>query len=159
MSWAGYISRPSKTYMIVEDVSEERHALYERDGYERVVAAVATAQDAIRFCRAELGQAPLRYANMTPAYLLKVWAEDFIKIKDGSRAYVVAKHAHDYGVGDILFLAEIVALEANASGRFTGEQEVVRVSDVLVGPTFGLRAGYSIIAFTPAHFDTKLGWV
>lgn len=84
---------------------------------------------------------------------LKIDAAVFEAIAAGNKTFELRKNDRDYKEGDILLLRETrftgAEMGAGIPLEYTGREEVRRVSHVLLGPIYGLSAGWAILSCRP----------
>lgn len=80
---------------------------------------------------------------MAEQHELKCWFKPFDAIADGSKRFEWRKNDRGFAVGDTLILRRY---DPHNGAGYTGEHQVVRVTYMLTGPTYGIPEGYCIMS-------------
>lgn len=83
---------------------------------------------------------------------LKTWPEFFEKIADGTKTFELRKDDRGFEVGDELILVEY----SPVADCVTGRKVIRRVTYIMRGPSFGLDAGWCVMALAaPTGADER----
>lgn len=74
---------------------------------------------------------------------LKSWPTEFEAVRQGDKTHEVRVNDRDFKEGDVLHLCKYVPDNhmIPRPGRYTGDELIVRVTNITRGPDFGLPTG------------------
>lgn len=85
-------------------------------------------------------------------HVLKTWPEYFEKILDGTKTFELREDDRGFDVGHELVLVEY----SPVADMLTGRKVIRRVTYIMRGPSFGLDAGWCVMALAAPNMAHQL---